>query len=280
MIGTALERLAGLPISLSERLISPNIVEDILAGAGTDGAGVNAGTDGLKAEAFGLNDVPLEKLKLLLGMVVLFIAAGVNTGALTLELKTGTVAARLKMGASTAGLNTGASGLKTGASGLNTGASGLNTEASGLNTGAEALKLDMPSILAWPLRGAEVGPEEGIAGENEKLEENEAGSGLNVAEGLYLNSLASTLNFVVEDRDVCLLCIADPVPGNANFGSFHELLTWDAVLECCAEPFAPLWSCSSSRLGFVASETVVLAPSLSARGFSACCPPKPNGIGC
>jgi hypothetical protein len=58
--------------------------------------------------------------------------------------------------------------------------------------------------------------------------------GLNEAEGLNLNSLASTFSFEVEDFDVCLLCIANSGLPKAIFASFHVLLI-DAALECRAE---------------------------------------------
>jgi len=152
--------------------------------------------------------------------------------------------------------------------GLNEATSGLKTGASGLNTGAVTLILDMPSMLVLLLAEAASAGLLRAGVKDEKLEDSD---GLKEAAGLNLNSLASTLSFVIEECDVCLLCIAELGFPNASFASLHELLTWDAVLECCAE--SPVSRTSpSSKLGFVTSELLVLAPSLSPRGFSGVVP--------
>jgi len=100
-----------------------------------------------------------------------------------------------------------------------------------------------------------------------KLKPEENDPGWKDAAGLNLNSLASTLSFEMEEREACLLCIADAGLLNANLLSFHELLTWDGAWECCAELCVGLRTSPSSKLGFVFSEMLVFAPSLSERGF-------------
>jgi hypothetical protein len=125
------------------------------------------------------------------------------------------------------GLNSGTltAALRTGAAAI-----GWKAGASGLNAGAVTLKLDTPSMLGLLLRGAKASAGDLTAGEKVKPEENEAG--LNEADGLNLNSLASTLSLEMEDRDVCLLWIAEAGLLNANLLSFQELLTCEGALEC------------------------------------------------
>jgi hypothetical protein len=170
MIGTALERVAGLTMSLSDRLTSPNIFDEKLVGAGTGLLGLKVDTPGLNASASGLKDGGLEKLK-----------PPEGNGEL-----------------SAAGLNAGAS-----ATGLNAGASGLNTGASGLKAGADTLKFANPSILGLLLSG----PAAAVGGltAGAKLKPEEKDPGLKDAAGLNLNSLASTLSLEIDEREACLL---------------------------------------------------------------------------
>ena len=139
-----------------------------------------------------------EKLKFELGLVEPFMTGG------------------LKAGASTAGLN-----VET--PGANAGALGVNTGALGVNAGAAILKALLgPSILDLLLQGVEswlAGPGLLPAKENE----DEKPEGLKEADGLNVNSLASTLSLEIEDFEVCLLCILDPGFPVANLESFHEL---------------------------------------------------------
>jgi hypothetical protein len=58
-------------------------------------------------------------------------------------------------------------------------------------------------MLGLLLRGTTTSPGAFTAGAKVNPDENDAG--LNDAEGLNLNSLASTLSFEIDDRDVCLL---------------------------------------------------------------------------
>jgi len=241
-MGTAFDRVAGLTMSLADRLTSPKILDEKLVGAEGDLLGLKAETLGLNTGASGLNDGGLEKLNPDEGNDLPVTPVGLNSGTSTADLSTST---------SAAGLKTAAPGVKAGALGLNAGAVTLNP--------------DPPSMLVLLLRGA--GTSAGDLTAGAKLKPLEKDPGLNDAAGLNLNSLASTLSFDMEDFEVCLLWIADDGLLKANLLSFQELLTCDGALECCAELCAVLLVSPLSKLGFVPSDRFDLAPSLSPRGF-------------
>jgi hypothetical protein len=87
-MGTALDLLAGLTISLAFKLKFPKIREELLPRTGVDALGVNPGPaiDGLNAGASGLKVGPFDKKsKSLLGKEDPLIPTGLKAGAATLR---------------------------------------------------------------------------------------------------------------------------------------------------------------------------------------------------